>query len=652
MPDSVSYAFRKGGFGRALRFAILLLAIAFPWGRPLLATTVVPISDAELYRRADVIAHGIVLSSDVTVDDLGRPETITFIEPLSVLKGQLSGSLVLHQVGGTLPDGRFLQLWGRPEYRPGHEVVVFAIARPEGEFQTAEMVLGKFEVQQDEEGRHFAVPALVADAPAGVTVRRRAKDAPGDSLEEIRGTSAPRHLETFLRSLRQTGGESVASVAPRGALRSVVHTEFTEHHRIAPLWGNISGLWRWTNGATAVFTIDGTANITGGGTAEANGSMATWDAEPNSTVNYSIGPGSANLLHVDALSSPCGWSTCLAGGGVIGCGGPNGGATHSWRGDTYGTITGGEVWVRSYCTANLYGSVTTQAVMTHELGHTLGLGHSDQTASPHDVCRGDEDAAQMRAMVQGFTTLGTDDSDALRWLYGDGGNSCSTTSTSPAVTTNPASGVTQAAATLNGSVNPNGMGTTASFQYGTTTSYGYTTTPQSVGSGTGSVSVSQAVSGLMCNKLYHFRIVATSGSGTSLGSDQTFTTGACTPSAFYTLTPCRVVDTRNAAGPLGGPALAAGADRVFSVTGQCGIPATAKALSANVTVTQGTAAGDLRLSAAGAALQLTSSINYRAGVTRANNAAIPLGLGGGFSVHSDQTSGTVQVIIDVNGYFQ
>jgi hypothetical protein len=63
-------------------------------------------------------------------------------------------------------------------------------------------------------------------------------------------------------------------------------------------------------------------------------------------------------------------------------------------------------------------------VNTHELGHTLGIGHSDQNVSVHDVCRGDEDAAQMRSVVQHRTTLGTDDQDAIRWLYGDGGNSC------------------------------------------------------------------------------------------------------------------------------------------------------------------------------------------------------------------------------------
>ena len=113
-------------------------------------------------------------------------------------------------------------------------------------------------------------------------------------------------------------------------------------------------------------------------------------------------------------------------GGVIGCGGPMGsGGAHVWRGETYETITNGEVWLRAYCSTNLFDTVTTQSVLTHELGHTLGLGHSDQGVSPHDGCAGDESAATMRSNVQHRTTLGMDDADAARWLYGDGGNSCS-----------------------------------------------------------------------------------------------------------------------------------------------------------------------------------------------------------------------------------
>ena len=45
------------------------------------------------------------------------------------------------------------------------------------------------------------------------------------------------------------------------------------------------------------------------------------------------------------------------------------------------------------------------------------------------------------------------------------------------------------------------------------------------------------------------------------------------PSAgYYTLTPCRVIDTRDAVGAYGGPALAAGASRSIAMLGRCAIP--------------------------------------------------------------------------------
>jgi len=122
--------------------------------------------------------------------------------------------------------------------------------------------------------------------------------------------------------------------------------------------------------------------------------------------------------------------------------------------------------------------------------------------------------------------------------------------------------------------------------------------------------------------------------------------------SFFTLAPCRVIDTRGAPGPLGGPALAAGATRNFVLAGTCGIPASAKVVSINVTVTEPTAAGDLRLFAGGAPLPLVSTINYRAMQTRANNAVVTLGASGDIAVLSDQASGTVQFILDVDGYFQ
>lgn len=121
---------------------------------------------------------------------------------------------------------------------------------------------------------------------------------------------------------------------------------------------------------------------------------------------------------------------------------------------------------------------------------------------------------------------------------------------------------------------------------------------------------------------------------------------------FYTLTPCRVADTRNAPGLYGGPAMLAGSDRVWAVAGQCGVPSSAKSVTLNVTVTAASDNGSLRLYAAGAAPPPTTSISYGAGRTRANNAMAALGSSGGLAVRCDQASGTAHVIIDVSGYFE
>jgi phage head maturation protease len=93
----------------------------------------------------------------------------------------------------------------------------------------------------------------------------------------------------------------------------------------------------------------------------------------------------------------------------------------------------------------------------------------------------------------------------------------------PVVVTNSATNIVTNSATLNGSVNPHGLTTTVYFQYGTTTSYGHTSASQSK-TGNAYQNVSANISGLTASTTYHFRIVGTNNSGTTYGSDRTFTT--------------------------------------------------------------------------------------------------------------------------------
>jgi Zn-dependent metalloprotease len=137
------------------------------------------------------------------------------------------------------------------------------------------------------------------------------------------------------------------------------------------------------------------------------------------------------------------------------------------------------------------------------------------------------------------------------------------------------------------------------------------------------------------------------GSITVAGQTVTVYQGGATD--FYTLPPCRLVDTRTST------PLASGAGRVFTGAGACGIPATAKAIVANVTVINQTAAGNVRTFPGGLKLPATSTINFPATGTRANNAIIPLAPDGSGTIQGYAFvtgGGTVHLLIDVSGYYE
>jgi hypothetical protein len=99
-----------------------------------------------------------------------------------------------------------------------------------------------------------------------------------------------------------------------------------------------------------------------------------------------------------------------------------------------------------------------------------------------------------------------------------------TTFGAPAVTTDAASSVTPTAARLNGTITPNGQSTSWYFDYGTSTSYGVRTAVKGAGSGTRATRVNVSISRLRTGVTYHYRLVATNASGTTVGLDRTFST--------------------------------------------------------------------------------------------------------------------------------
>jgi sugar lactone lactonase YvrE len=102
------------------------------------------------------------------------------------------------------------------------------------------------------------------------------------------------------------------------------------------------------------------------------------------------------------------------------------------------------------------------------------------------------------------------------------------TSLPPIAATTAATAVAASSATLNGSIDPQGVATTYHFEYGTSTAYG-TNVPvpdASAGAGSSRELVSEPITGLQANTTYHYRLTASSANGTSHGEDSVFRTGA------------------------------------------------------------------------------------------------------------------------------
>ena len=123
---------------------------------------------------------------------------------------------------------------------------------------------------------------------------------------------------------------------------------------------------------------------------------------------------------------------------------------------------------------------------------------------------------------------------------------------------------------------------------------------------------------------------------------------------FIAITPCRVADTRTGSGfpaGYGPPSMAGGASRNFTISGQCGIPASAVAVSFNFTVWNTLSYGDFNIYPTGGTRPTVSTLNWGPGVLAlANAAVVPLGTGDAITVVNESAS-TVDIFFDVNGYY-
>ena len=231
--------------------------------------------------------------------------------------------------------------------------------------------------------------------------------------------------------------------------------------------------------------------------------------------------------------------------------------------NTAGTVYGGEV---SFTTSAIAPTVTTQAVSAIAATTATGNGNITSLGVPnptaHGVCwntAGTPTTADsvtdlgrasatgaFSAAMNGLTANTTYHvrayaTNSAGTVYG-GEVSFASSAIAPTAVTAAASGITTTGAILNGTVNANNQSSSVTFEYGLTAAYGtsISATPSPV-SGISATPVSGGITGLFPNSIYHFRVVAENATGTTFGSDLTFTTLAAAPTvatlAASTVTP-------------------------------------------------------------------------------------------------------------------
>ena len=402
------------------RFPLLMILLLALTALPATATTVVVGIDEDLFDQAPLVLEGTVLGS---APAHGRPATEYRVRVERTLKGRVTaGEIVVQVLGGDAPNGMHLTIWGAPSLQAGEHALLFLVRQADGTYGPLHLSLGAFHEMQTAAGQKVAVRDLrdMQDVSAG---GGQAQDSVRDA-GRFAGWLADRAA-----GLKRPADYFVA--LPASELRRI-QEKFT-------YLGGVKQRWNEFDSGTAVgwrIQASGQPGVDDGGVSEFQNGLAAWDNDPDTNIKYRFDgttDSTAGFQHPDGINAIIfedpnnevpGTFTCVSpgrGSGVLAIGGtwgvrpPPGGVGQIGEGDIV-TNDGVGCWFNTPARA--------AQVFTHELGHTLGLGHScGDSASGPCVPGSPEDDAIMRAQAHADergARLGDDDRAGILTLYPGG----------------------------------------------------------------------------------------------------------------------------------------------------------------------------------------------------------------------------------------
>ena len=374
------------------------------------ATTFVNVDERMLTRAADAIVIGTVASIETIGKADGRIATLVTVDVESEYKGRVGSRVTLRQTGGSL-DGRRLWVAGSPQFRVGERQLLFLSRRADGSAQTTALGMGQFTLRPHPRTGRILAERRVDGAVIGARPVRR---VPLDRLLRVvrhatDGASAPAPLVTLPPELLDPGllHEPVA--------------EFT-------LMDSPPGRWfEADTGLPVVYQVAGGDAALGvpASLAAIDGALAAWTNVSGASIVLQRGGTTAPApLRCDGLSQlvfddpfdempkPVACSGVLALGGYC-----TSAETDVLNGHTFFRITEGNItFNEGFGACSFWNETNLAEVATHEIGHTIGLGHSSEDDNAPPVLK--DATMYYRAHFDGRgASVHADDIAGVRYLY-------------------------------------------------------------------------------------------------------------------------------------------------------------------------------------------------------------------------------------------